>query len=103
MEETIFERYREREEHTAILAQDAMDVEVALDEEEENHDPSQISWRNLQRLFSVVLPHKRRSGRVFTRAQEEHNRRLAHHRVVCEQFYGRLKVKMAYSFHEVSQ
>lgn len=47
MEESIFERYRDREEHTAILAQDAMDVEVALDEEEENHDPSQICWRNL--------------------------------------------------------
>lgn len=50
-------------------------------------------YQGLQRLVSATLPHKQRPGRVFTRAHREHNRRLAHHRIVCEQFYGRLKSK----------
>lgn len=47
MDDAIFDQYREREEHTAILAQEAMEVEMELDEEEANIDPSQICWRNL--------------------------------------------------------
>lgn len=41
----LFAIFSDREEHTAILAKEAMQVEAALDEEEENHDPSQISLR----------------------------------------------------------
>lgn len=30
-----------------VLADEAIDQEMELDEEEENHDPSQVCWRNL--------------------------------------------------------
>lgn len=47
MDEAVFEYYEEREEHTVALAVNAMEVEVVLNEEEEDHDPSQVCWRNL--------------------------------------------------------
>ncbi|MCA1806821.1 MAG: transposase family protein [Actinobacteria bacterium] len=47
MNEAIFEYYQEREDHTLTMAEDAMEVEEALNEEEEEHDPSQVCWRNL--------------------------------------------------------
>lgn len=50
-------------------------------------------YQGLQRLVRAIMPYKRRPGRDFTRDQRVHNRLLAHHRVVCEQFYGRLKAK----------
>lgn len=47
IDEAIFERYQEREEHTVAMATEALEVEMELDEEEENHDPSRVCWRNL--------------------------------------------------------
>jgi hypothetical protein len=47
MEHAIYDYYREREEHTVQLAQDAMDLEDELDEEEEEHDPARVCWANL--------------------------------------------------------
>ena len=50
-------------------------------------------YQGLQHTLPAILPQKRRAGHEFTRDQRDHNRRLARHRVVCEQFYGRLKAK----------
>lgn len=50
-------------------------------------------YQGLQQVLPAILPQKRRAGHDFTRDQRDHNRRLARHRVVCEQFYGRLKAK----------
>lgn len=47
MDDAIFDRYREREEHTAVMAEAVIDDEMQIDEEEENHDPSQVCWHNL--------------------------------------------------------
>lgn len=47
MNEAIFDRYRQREEHTRVIAGEAMELEMELDEEEENHDLSHICRRNL--------------------------------------------------------
>lgn len=50
-------------------------------------------YQGLQRHVIAILPYKRRPRRPVTRLQREHNQLLARHRVVCEQFYGRLKTK----------
>lgn len=49
MNEAIFDQYgyRQREEQTHVIAADAMELEMNLDEEEESHDLSLICWRNL--------------------------------------------------------
>jgi len=38
MDEDVFDRYREREEHTMQLADEQMQTEATLDQEEENHE-----------------------------------------------------------------
>lgn len=70
---------------------------LEADVEEDDDEPWAIlvdsGYQGLQRLANAILPHKRRPGRPVTRLQREHNQLLARHRVVCEQFYGRLKTK----------
>lgn len=46
MSEAIFDQYRQREEHTHVIATEAMELEKELDEER-NQDLSLICWDNL--------------------------------------------------------
>lgn len=47
MDNAMFDRYREREEHTEALAREALVHQTGLDDQDENVDPSLICWRNL--------------------------------------------------------
>ena len=50
-------------------------------------------YQGLQQLVPVVLPHRRPRNGDLSILQRQHNRLLARHRVVCENFYGRMKSK----------
>ena len=47
MEDETFDYYREREAHTAQLAQELLDQEEELNNAEEAHDPARLCWHNL--------------------------------------------------------
>lgn len=47
MDDAIFDRYREREEHTAVIAEEAIAFEMEIVEAEEARDLSQVCWLNL--------------------------------------------------------
>jgi len=50
-------------------------------------------YQGLQHTVRAVLPQKRRPGHELTRAQKRFNTNLSSVRVVCENYYGRLKKK----------
>lgn len=47
MDPTLFERYEERAANTTVMATETLEDQMVIDEEEENHDPSLVCWRNL--------------------------------------------------------
>ncbi len=47
MDDDLFAEYEEREENTRQLAEDELEMQQEIDEEEENEDPSRVCWANL--------------------------------------------------------
>lgn len=47
MNEELFEHYEEREEETRGLAENELEQQMEIDDEEENEDPSRVCWLNL--------------------------------------------------------
>ena len=47
MNDELFEHYEEREEETRGLAENELEQQMEIDEEEENEDPSRVCWLNL--------------------------------------------------------
>lgn len=45
--EPVFEHYKDREDHTALLSIQALELQNTIDNQEENRDFSQVSWTNL--------------------------------------------------------
>lgn len=47
MDDDLFAEYEEREENTRQLAEDELEMQQEIDEEEENEEPSRVCWANL--------------------------------------------------------
>jgi hypothetical protein len=46
--EDIFSYYEERENHTAVLAEELIELQQEIDEEETDFDPAKVTWSNLR-------------------------------------------------------
>jgi hypothetical protein len=78
-----------------ICRENIDDLKIILNNEEDNNwfVIADLAYKGLDDTVDVLLPHKKKPNKQLTKAQTKYNKELGAQRVICERYYGRLKIR----------